>query len=133
MTKADIVGKTAGVVLFLFGAVTLFLTLSIFFDLFGIREKEGNYVLFVVSANFISSLFYLPAAYGFWNRKAWTTYFLSTPIIVLIVGFLGLLYHIDSGGLYEEKTINAMIFRIVLTLVLAVISFKVCPSNKKTA
>jgi hypothetical protein len=31
-----------------FGLLTLFLSTSVIFDLFGIRAKEGNYVLFVV-------------------------------------------------------------------------------------
>lgn len=31
-----------------FGLLTLFLSTSVIFDLFGVRAKEGNYVLFVV-------------------------------------------------------------------------------------
>ena len=48
-----------------FGLLTLFLSTSVIFYLFGIRAKEGNYVLFIVWCNFISSLLYLFAAYGF--------------------------------------------------------------------
>ena len=48
-----------------FGLLTLLLSTSVIFDLFGVRAKEGNYVLFVVWANFISSILYLFAAYGF--------------------------------------------------------------------
>ena len=59
-------------VLAAFGLLTLFLSSSILFDLFGIRAKEGNYVLFVVWANFISSLLYLSAVFGFINAKKWT-------------------------------------------------------------
>ncbi|HRA60413.1 MAG TPA: hypothetical protein PLG30_12425 [Bacteroidia bacterium] len=36
-------------VLSIFGLLILFLSSSVIFDLFGIREKEGNYVLFIVS------------------------------------------------------------------------------------
>jgi len=42
-------------VLLLFGGITLFLSASVLFDLFGMREKEGNYVQFVVLANFFAS------------------------------------------------------------------------------
>ena len=52
-----------------FGLLTLFLSTSVIFDLFGIRAKEGNYVLFVVWSNFISSILYLFAAYGFIKNK----------------------------------------------------------------
>jgi hypothetical protein len=48
-----------------FGLLTLFLSSSVIFDLFGIRAKEGNYVLFVVWSNFISSILYLFAALWF--------------------------------------------------------------------
>ena len=34
-----------------FGLLTLFLSSSVIFDLFDIRSKEGNYVLFVVWSN----------------------------------------------------------------------------------
>jgi hypothetical protein len=43
---------------------------SVIFDLFGIREKEGNYVLFIVLANFIAGFFYLLSAYGMLTAKA---------------------------------------------------------------
>ena len=56
---------TSAVILTAFGLLTLFLSTSVIFDLFGIRAKEGNYVLFVVWSNFISSILYLFAAYGF--------------------------------------------------------------------
>ncbi len=55
-----------------FGFLTLFLTTSVIFDLFGVRAKEGNYVLFVVWANLISGILYLFASYGFALSKRWT-------------------------------------------------------------
>ena len=51
-------------VLLLFGGVTLFLSTSVLFDLFGMREKEGNYVQIVVLANFFASVLYIAAAIG---------------------------------------------------------------------
>jgi hypothetical protein len=35
-----------------FGLLTLFLSTSVIFDLFGIRAKEGNYVVFAIIAYF---------------------------------------------------------------------------------
>lgn len=55
-----------------FGLLTLFLSTSVIFDLFGIREKEGNYVLFIVWANFISSIIYLISVYGLLKSRTWT-------------------------------------------------------------
>lgn len=61
--------KLSAVILVAFGLLTLFLSTSVIFDLFGIRAKEGNYVLFIVWANLISSILYLFAAYGFIKHK----------------------------------------------------------------
>lgn len=106
-----------------FGLLTLFLSTSVIFDLFGIREKEGNYVLFVVWSNFISSILYLFAAYGFIKYKKWTTSLLGISTLILITAFVGLIIHASSGGIYETKTIGAMIFRISVTLVFAIIAY----------
>jgi hypothetical protein len=106
-----------------FGLLTLFLSSSVIFDLFGIRAKEGNYVLFVVWSNFISSILYLFAAFGFVKVKKWTTTLLGISTLILIVAFIGLKIHVSSGGIYEEKTIGAMIFRISLTLVFAILAY----------
>ena len=106
-----------------FGLLTLFLSTSVIFDLFGIRAKEGNYVLFVVWSNFISSILYLFAAYGFIKSKKWTTTLLGISTLILIGAFVGLKIHASLGGIYEEKTIGAMIFRISVTLVFAIIAY----------
>jgi hypothetical protein len=106
-----------------FGLLTLFLSSSVVFDLFGIRAKEGNYVLFVVVANLINSLLYLLAGYGIIQKKTWTTKILSISAGLLIIAFLGLFVHINTGGVYETKTIGAMIFRISLTLLFVTVSF----------
>src|SRR5690606_37815009 len=87
------------------GVITLFLSSSILFDWFGIREKEGNYVNFIVWANFISAFLYFLAAYGFFRKKAWTTLVLLISAVILFMAFIGLIFHIAGGGLYETKTI----------------------------
>ena len=114
---------TSAVILTAFGLLTLFLSTSVIFDLFGIRAKEGNYVHFVVWANFICSFLYLFAAYGFIKNKRWTATLLGISTLILIVAFIGLKIHANSGGIYETKTIGAMIFRIAVTLVFAIIAF----------
>lgn len=106
-----------------FGLLTLFLSSTLVFDLFGIRAKQGNYVLFVVVANLISSLLYLLAAYGIIVNKTWTTKVLSSSVFLLLIAFAGLFVHINTGGIYEIKTIGAMIFRISLTLLFVAVSF----------
>jgi len=111
------------VLLIAFALLTLFLSSSIIFDWFGIREQEGNYVLFVVWANFVSSLLYLIAAYGFLKQKKVTFNILSLSALILIMALVGLFVHINSGGLYETKTIGAMIFRIAVTITFVFLAY----------
>ena len=106
-----------------FGFATLFLSSSIILDLFGVRAKEGNYVLIVVWANLISSLLYLFAAYGFVRNRIWTSRLLGISSGILITAFIGFLLHISSGGIYETKTMGAMIFRITLTIVFGLLAY----------
>lgn len=125
--KNNIFINIMAIILIAFATLTLFLSSSVIFDWFGIRAKEGNYVLLVVWANFISSVLYLFAAYGFIKLKIWTFELLSASVVILIIGFFGLYAHIFAGGLYETKTIGAMLFRITVTLaytVLAYLKFK---------
>lgn len=106
-----------------FGLLTLFLSGSVIFDLFGIREMEGNYVLFVVVANFIASFLYLLAVYGFVTSSKWTFTLLLIATLILVATFVGLVMHINSGGIYETKTYGAMIFRSSITAVFAIIAY----------
>jgi predicted RND superfamily exporter protein len=115
-----------------FGLLTLFLSTSVIFDLFGVRAKEGNYVLFIVWANFLSSILYLIAAFGFIESKKWTAPLLGISVIVLILAFAGLFIHINTGGIYETKTIGAMAFRITVTLVFSALAYFMINKYKKT-
>jgi hypothetical protein len=113
-----------------FGLLKLFLSTSVIFDLFGIRAKEGNYVLFVVWSNFISSFLYLISVYGFLNSKNWTYKALGLSTIILSFAFVGFLFYIQSGGIHESKTVGAMVFRIALTIGFTLFTYFTI--NKKT-
>jgi hypothetical protein len=112
-----------GVILAAFALLTLFLSGSVIFDLFEIRAKEGNYVLLIVWVNFISSFLYLFASYGFFTNKKWTVKPLGLAMVILILGIIGLYFYINSGGIYEEKTPKAMLFRMSITLLFMLVSY----------
>ncbi len=113
----------SALILTVFGLLTLFLSSSIIFDLFDIRAKQGNYVLFIVWANLVCSLLYLFSAYGFLKIKSWTKSLLVLALIILIISFISLGVHINKGGIYETRTLAAMTFRISLTLAFTVIAY----------
>src|SRR5690606_36516623 len=122
MKTKRIINTLIATVLAIFALLTLYLSSSVIFDWFDIRAKEGNYVLFIVWTNFICSILYLVAVYGFLKRKRWTFWVLIVALVVLIVAFAALLIHINNGGVHEEKTIGAMLFRISLTLTFSLVS-----------
>lgn len=101
-----------------FGLLTVFAGGSVILGLFGFREKEGNYVLFVVWANFICGFLYLLASYGFFKRKNWTSAVLSSALWILIAAAVVLFFWILNGEPYETKTIIAMVVRTLVTLAL---------------
>lgn len=130
MKHRKIITTVSAIVLAIFALLTLFLSSSIIFDWFGIRSKEGNYVLFIVWANFMSSILYLSAVYGFLKRKPWTFWVLIVALIILIVAFIALQFYIYNGGIHEAKTIKAMIFRILLTLGFSLIAYFYTKKNR---
>ncbi len=105
------------IILTAFALITLYLSSSVIFDWFGIREKEGNYVLLVIWANFISSFLYLLSIYGIIKLRAWAIKPLIGAFTILV--FVGIFFYvyIHSGGVYETKTIGALFFRTLLTLI----------------
>lgn len=115
--------KAGAIILALFALITLFMSSSVIFNLFGIREKEGDYVLFVVISNFICAFLYLRSAYGLFFQRKWATDLLIASLGVLLLSFTGLLVHIWMGFVYEQRTVTAMLFRIGLTLVFAILSW----------
>jgi hypothetical protein len=121
----------SAILLAAFGLLTFFLSSSVIFDLFGIRAKEGNYVLLVVWANFLSSILYLVAAFGFIKDKNWTLKPLGISALVLFLAFIGLFIHVNAGGIYEAKTIRAMLFRMTVTVVFTALAFFMISKRSK--
>lgn len=114
-----------------FGGLTVFMSGSVILDLFDIRAKEGNYVPFIVWTNQLAGWAYLVAVYGFITKQKWTFRILLSVLIVLVIAFIGLKMHINAGGIFEEKTVKAMMFRMTITAVMAGIAYFTINKNKK--
>ena len=116
-------------VLTAFALLTLFLSTSVIFDLFEMRAKEGNYVLFVVIANFISSLLYLISIVGMLLNKKWSHLPILSSALLLILTQIAFLIYVNNGGIHETRTIGAMFFRITVTIVFTLLIYR---ETKKT-
>ncbi len=133
MKTKQILKILSGLLLTGFGGMSLFMTLSVIFDWFGMREKEGNYVLFIVYANLMCGVLYIVSAYSLFKNPKVARILMPAAVVILIAAFIGLQMHIQSGGIYEEKTVKAMIFRIIFTTVLGATAFFLSKSsNSKT-
>jgi hypothetical protein len=121
---------STGILLTAFAILTLFLSTSVIFDLFEVRAKEGNYVMFVVVANFISSLLYLVSVYGIFSDKKWSYQPLLLSALLLVVAQIAFLFYINNGGIHETKTIGAMFFRVTVTAIFAFIIFRQTKEHK---
>ena len=111
--------------LIIFGGVTLFMSSSVLFDWFGIREKEGHFIPFVVWANWICGLLYLIAASGILRNQSWAKLLLIISLVILILTYFGLFIQINNGVPYETKTIGAMTFRIAVTALFIFLTNKI--------
>lgn len=107
----------------LFGIVSVFMTSSVIFDWFGIREMEGNYVLFIVYANLICGFIYLYAAYALWRNRKSAIWALGLSSFILFFAFVAFGWYINEGGVYELKTLKAMTFRTLITVAILIISY----------
>lgn len=113
------------VALLLFGAVTLFMSSSVLFDWFGIREKEGNFVPLIVWANWLCGFLYLMTAFVLLKNRSWAVKPLIISLIILVLASVGLFAHINGGGLYETKTLGAMAFRLGITGIFTYLTSKI--------
>jgi hypothetical protein len=110
-------------VLTIVGVVSMFMTFSVIFDLFDIRKQEGNYIPMVVYGNFICSFLYLIAAWYIYKENDLSTIYLIFSVLLLLVTYAFMLYHIQSGRPYEMRTVFAMLGRTSLTIVYAAIAW----------
>ncbi|HZH68941.1 MAG TPA: hypothetical protein VFD80_00635 [Flavobacteriaceae bacterium] len=119
MKKDKIYKNVIAAVLIAFALITIFMSSAVLFDWFDIRANQGNYVPFVVKTNLTVSFLYLIAAYGFIQLRKWSFWVMLSTLLLLIYAFALFYLHMHSGGPYETRTIGAMIFRILLTIILA--------------
>jgi hypothetical protein len=115
--------KISGTVLGLFGILSLFISTSVIFDLFGMRQREGNTVFFIIYVNFLSSFAYLFCSYGFFTKNKLTTKVLFITLAILLASYVGLICYIQVGNVIELVLIKVMLIRVSLTIIFAGISW----------
>jgi len=120
--------KILSIFLIAFGLLTIKEGGSVLFFDSAARAEAGNYVPFVLWFNFFAGFAYAGAGFGIYQQKNWAVG-LSTIIAALTtLVFIAFLIHILMGGLYENRTLGAMIIR---TSVWVLTSFFLLHQKKK--
>lgn len=103
-----------------FGALTV---LSGGRALFGGAEM-GATVSFVLWFNFLAGFAYVAVGVGLWRGAPFAP--IAAAGIAIATGgvFAALLWHVWAGGAYELRTILAMMFRLGVWSVIAILTFR---------
>ena len=116
--------KAAGAIGLVFGLLTIFSGGTARFGGEAARAAVGNAVPFVLWFNFIAGFFYVLAGLGLLLRRRWAVW-LSIAIAVatgLVLAAFGL--HVAGGGLYETRTVGAMLLRTAVWASIAAVSWR---------
>ena len=83
------------------------------------RAAAGNYVPFVLWFNFLAGFVYIIAGLGLFLWRKWAVSLAMVLFVATFVVFMGLGVHIWLGGLYELRTVQAMILRTSVWMAIA--------------
>lgn len=100
----------AGVIAIIFGTLTI---VSGWRALFG-GVDMGAVVPFVLRFNFVAGFAYVLAGIGLWRRAEWARTLSAGITLATAAVFVLFLWHVWSGGAYEERTMGAMTLRLVI-------------------
>lgn len=116
--------KVAGAFGLVFGLLTIFSGGTALFGDEAARAAVGNAVPFVLWFNFIAGFFYVLAGLGLLLKRRLAVW-LSIAIAVataLVLAAFGL--HVAGGGLYDMRTVGAMLLRTAVWASIAAVSWR---------
>ncbi len=111
--------KTLSVVAIAFGLLTLKEGGTVLFGNEEARTAAGHYVPFVLWFNFCAGFAYLFAGAGLWRRRRWAARLAIAIALATVLVFAAFLFHVGSGGAWEQRTLIAMILRSGVWLAIA--------------
>lgn len=114
----------AAVVAVIFGLLTV---ISGGRALFGDVDM-GAVVSFVLWFNFVAGFAYFIAGIGLWRGESWAPMLSLIIAIATTAVFIAFLWHVGSGGAWEERTIGAMILRAGIWVVIAGLALRRSPA-----
>ncbi|MEW5903059.1 MAG: hypothetical protein AB1722_01765 [Pseudomonadota bacterium] len=114
--------KVLSIVAILFGLMTLKSGGAVLFGDEAARIAAGNYVPLLLWFNFLSGFVYIGAGVGLWLQKRWAVLLSMALAAAIAFAFVAFGLYIQSGGPYEQRTVIAMIVRLLVWSAIAAIS-----------
>ncbi len=115
--------KVIAIIAIAFGLLTLKSGGEVLFIDGAGRVAAGNYVPFVLWFNFTMGFFYIIAGIGLWMQKRWAVWLSLFILLATFAIFITFGVYISQGGLYEMRTIKAMILRSSVWSVISIIGY----------
>jgi hypothetical protein len=103
-----------------FGIVTIVVGGKTLFGGAEERAAAGNIVPFVLWFNFVAGFAYVIAGFGLFLWKRWAAQLSAVIAVATIAVFIALGVRIFLGGMFEVRTVGAMIIRSAIWIVIAV-------------
>ena len=88
------------------------------------QKSAGNYVAFVVWFNLISGIGYIISGFGLWRLKKWAVFFSGAIAFGILVTLFAFANHVIQDGLFEVRTLYALIFRLLVWGTISAVSYR---------
>jgi len=111
--------KAAAAVGIVFGLLTIVSGGNALFGDAAARAAVGNAVPFVLWFNFAAGFAYVAAGAGLLFGRRWGLWLSVAILVATILVFIAFGVHAQQGGLYEMRTVGAMVLRICVWAMIA--------------
>jgi len=111
--------RAAAMVGMVFGLLTIVSGGNALFGGAAARAAVGNAVPFVLWFNFAAGFAYVAAGAGLLFRRRWGLWLSVAILVATAFVFVAFGVHVQREGLYETRTVGAMILRICVWAVIA--------------
>lgn len=114
--------KAAAVVGMVFGLLTIVSGGNALFGGPAARAAVGNAVPFVLWFNFAAGFAYVAAGGGLLFRRRWALWLSVAILVATVLVFIAFGVHVQRGGLYEMRTVGAMMLRVLVWSIIAIVA-----------
>lgn len=108
-----------GSILLLAGVYTFYTSSAALFGWFGGSPKDQVFIKLTQVTCFVTSILYIIAGVLFFFKKKLTTTLLFVATVLMFVGYIAMLFHINSGKFVTLNYVGEMLTRTTSTMLYA--------------